>query len=211
MIESATGLVLRARPFAETSLIVHWLTPACGRIATLAKGGRRSKSPFLGRLDLFYLADFHFYRSRRSDLHTLKEVTVRDPHPALRTELGYLQQASYGAALLEQTTEPETPLPAVFELMRGFLDALPQQPPRPESVLAFELKLLDELGLKPDLSKSRLTSGAKQVVNALLAGDWAAVSRLTLSAAQLAELRRFMHGFLVFHLGKIPRGRPLPL
>ena len=39
MIETATGLVLRARPLTETSLIIHWLTPDLGRLATVAKGG----------------------------------------------------------------------------------------------------------------------------------------------------------------------------
>ena len=65
MIETASGLVLRTRPLTETSLIVHWLTPQSGRIATVAKGARRPKSPFRGKLDLFYLADFSFVRSRR--------------------------------------------------------------------------------------------------------------------------------------------------
>ena len=72
MIETATGLILRTRPLTETSLIIHWLTPTFGRLATVAKGARRPKSPFLGRLDLFYEADFSFSRSRRSDLHILR-------------------------------------------------------------------------------------------------------------------------------------------
>ena len=80
MIETAAGLVLRTRPLTETSLIVHWLTPGLGRLATVAKGARRAKSPFRGKLDLFYLADFSFSRSRRSELHTLREVSLRETH-----------------------------------------------------------------------------------------------------------------------------------
>src|SRR5881628_2420946 len=105
MIHSATGLILRTRPLTETSLIVNWLTLEFGRISTVAKGARRPKSPFLGKLDLFYEADFSFTRSRRSELHTLREVSLRDLHPALRQELGYLQQASYCGRLIEQATE----------------------------------------------------------------------------------------------------------
>ena len=130
MIQSATGIILRTRPLTETSLIVHWLTPDFGRIATVAKGARRPKSPFLGKLDLFYLADFSFSRSRRSDLHALREVGLRETHGALRQDLAGLRQAAYAAAFIEQATETETPLPAVFELMRGFLDCLCRQPPR---------------------------------------------------------------------------------
>jgi DNA repair protein RecO (recombination protein O) len=207
MIERAMGLILRTRPLTETSLIVNWLTPEFGRLSTVAKGARRPKSPFLGKLDLFYLADFSFSRSRRSELHTLREVGLRETHLALRRELGHLQQASYGVALIEQTTEKETPLPAIFELLRGFLDALPLAPPQPQSVFAFELKLLNELGLQPDPAKSRLTPGAKQIIGALTAGEWSSVARLKLSGAQVTELHQFLHGFLIFHMGRIPKGR----
>ena len=117
MIQSATGLILRTRPLTETSLIVHWLTPDFGRIATVAKGARRPKSPFLGKLDLFYVADFSFSRSRRSDLHTLREVGLRELHAALRQNLAGLRQATYATAFIEQATETETPLPAVYNLM----------------------------------------------------------------------------------------------
>ena len=104
MDERATGLILRTRPLTETSLIVNWLTPEFGRLSTVAKGARRPKSPFRGKLDLFYLADFSFARSRRSDLHTLREVSLRELHPGLREDFGRLQQASYATALIEQTS-----------------------------------------------------------------------------------------------------------
>ena len=209
MVERTQGLILRTRPLTDSSLIVQWLTPDVGRIATVAKGARRSNSPFRGKLDLFYLADFSFSRSRRSDLHTLREVLLRETHTALREQLAYLQQACYCAALIEQTTETETPLPAIFRLMTDLLNHLPKQPPQPQTIFAFELKLLNELGLKPDLAKSKLTPGAKGIVSALSATDWPAVSRLRLSEAQVTELRQFLHGFLIFHLGRIPKGRTL--
>src|ERR1041385_483360 len=64
MEERTTGIILRTRPLTETSLIVQWLTPDLGRIATIAKGARRPKSPFRGQLDLFYQAGFRFRRTR---------------------------------------------------------------------------------------------------------------------------------------------------
>jgi len=207
MYERTRGVVLRLYPLTETSLIVHWLTPGFGRLTTVAKGARRPKSPFGGKLDLFYVADFSFSRSRRSELHTLCEVSLKETHSALRRELGYLRQASYCAALVEQTTERETPLQAIFDLMGGLLNYLPSTPPAPQTLFAFELKLLSELGLKPDLGKSRLSAGSRQIVRALDGGDWKGIALLKPSAAQTTELRQFLHGFLIFHLGKIPGGR----
>jgi len=211
MIETTTGLILLTRPLTETSLIVHWLTPDFGRIATVAKGARRPQSPFLGKLDLFYVADFSFNRSRRSDLHILREVGLRELHTALREQLAGLRQATYAAALVEQATETETPLPAVYDLMLGLLKHLCQAPAGPQPVLAFELKLLRELGLEPDWGKTRLSAGARKISQLLANRDWPAASRLRLSKVQTAELREFLHGFLIFHLDRLPKGRTAAL
>ena len=211
MDERAQGIILRVYPLTETSLIIRWLTPQFGRIATVAKGARRPKSAFHGKLDLFYLADFMFRRSQRSELHPLREVSLIETHGILRRELAYLQQACYCAALVEQATEIETPIPAIFRLMKGLLNCLNAQPSGPHLIFAFELKLLNELGLKPDLAKSRLTAGAKQIVLTLADSDWDAFRGLKLSTQQAVELRQFLHGYLIFHLGKIPVSRSAAL
>jgi len=207
MHERTIGLILRNRPLTETSLIVHWLTRDLGRLATVAKGARRPKSPFHGKLDLFYLAEFTFVRSRRSELHLLGEVALGETHPALRRELTLLQQATYCAALIEQTTEMDTPLPTMFELMVGLLKHLPPQAPRAESTFAFEMKLLHALGLRPDFEKAKLSAGAQQILDQFVKMDWPALTRLKLADRQITEIRQFLHGFLIYHLGRIPKGR----
>ena len=207
MEERASGIILRTRPLTETSLIVQWLTPEFGRISTIAKGARRPKSPFRGKLDLFYEADFSFNRSRRSELHTLSELILTETHPILRLDLDRLRQASYCAALVEQSTESDTPLPAIFSLFRGFLAHLPKQPPQPRNIYAFELKLLDELGLGPDPTSNQLSSETKELVRALSVLDWEDIAALKTTAGAAKQLRQFLHGFLIFHLGKIPKGR----
>lgn len=211
MIESTCGIILRARPLTETSLIVHWLTPDFGRIATVAKGARRHKSPFAGKLDLFYLADFSFSRSRSSDLHNLREVNLRETHGAIRQSILSLQQTAYATAFVEQTTETETPLPAVYELLRGFLDHLCRDKTAQQIIFAFELKLLRELGMEPNLAESHLAAGTKKIAGILSYKDWAAGLRLKLTGAQADELRQFLHGFLIFHLGRLPKGRAAAL
>jgi DNA repair protein RecO (recombination protein O) len=211
MVESTSGLVLRTRPLTETSLIVEWLTPELGRLATAAKGARRPTSAFRGKLDLFYLADFSFVRSRRSELHSLREVSLRETHSPIRRELGYLQQASYAARLVELTTETDTPLPGLFELMTGLLNHLSAQPPQARTIFAFELKLVKELGLQPDLARSRLNPGSQQLVKALSETDWPMLARLKLSPAQRAELKHFLQSFLLEHLGRVPPGREAAL
>lgn len=207
MIESATGIILRTLPLTDTSLIVHWLSPNFGRLATVAKGARRAKSPFSGKLDLFYEVDFSFTRSRRSDLHTLREISLRHTNSPLREDLSRLQQAAYAAAFIVQTTETETPLPAIFELFREFLATLCSRGVSSQLILAFELKMLRELGLEPEWGNTRLSPGAEKVAKTLIQRDFAGGFGVKLADSQIGELRQFLHGFIIYHLGKVPRGR----
>jgi hypothetical protein len=74
-----------------------------------------------------------------------------------------------------------------------------------------ELKLLLDLGLSPNLAESSLAAGTKKIAALLAQQDWATGLRLKLTGAQAAELRQFLHGFLIFHLGRLPRGRAAAL
>jgi DNA repair protein RecO (recombination protein O) len=207
MTESASGIILRTRPLTETSLIVHWLSPDLGRIATVAKGARRPKSLFAGKLDLFYEADFSFARSRTSGLHTLREVRLRKTNAALREDIVKLQQAAYAAAFIVQATEAETPLPAIHDLFEKFLASLCAHAPSSQLIFAFELKMLHELGLEPDWGEVKLSAGTEKIVSALNQRTFESSFGLKLADNQVSELRQFLHGFIIYHLGKVPQGR----
>ena len=116
-----------------------------------------------------------------------------------RQNIGCLTQACYCAALIEQTTETETPIPSVYTLFSQLLRHIQSQPAQAQTLFAFELRLLSELGLEPDLSDAHLTPGSKQIVKALSGPEWAVVSRLKLSEGQVSELAHFLHGFLIYN------------
>src|SRR5687768_2736000 len=187
MDERSTGIILRTRPLTESSLIVHWLTPELGRVGTIAKGARRPKSPFAGKMDLFYTAEFMFARSRRSDLHILREVSLQATRDVLRRDLSYLHQAAYCSRLIEQTTETETPLVEVYALLTNFLETLPLKRPRPEMIFGFEVKLLHELGLGPQ--EGKMADAAQRLIEL----DWGQIQQLSLSETEIRELRQFLH------------------
>jgi DNA repair protein RecO (recombination protein O) len=201
MEERTTGIVLRTRPLTESSLIVHWLTPDLGRLGTVAKGARRPKSPFRGKIDLFYTAEFMFARSRHSELHNLREVSLRATRDPLRRNLGYINQAAYCARLIELTTETETPLAGFYDLFATFLDALSATEPKPQMIFAFEAKILRELGLSP--REGKMVKAIEQIADL----DWPQIQQLSPSETETRELRQFLHGFLIYHLGKIPPNR----
>jgi DNA repair protein RecO (recombination protein O) len=211
MEERATGIILRTHPLTETSLIVRWLTADAGRIDTAARGARGAKSPMRGKLDLFYLAQFSFARSRRSELHTLREVSLLETHRPLRTGLEALRQASYASALILRTTEPGIPLPELFELFKGFLAQLARTGPAPLLVLAFEINLLAALGQQPLLADSGLSPSARHLFASCEHINWANPDWRPSSMADLQELGQFLLRWLTFHVGGVPRERALAL
>ncbi len=203
--ERTPGIVLRVRPLSETSLIVHWLTERGGRLATVAKGARRPKSPFRGKLDLFFEVDLSFQRRRRSDLHLLREVVVRDPHPVLRSDLARLRAAAYAVQLLELATEPDTPVPELYALLRDLLRA--DTVPPDLLALAFEWQLLKRLGLQPNPEQTRLGPEARLALRVLGAGPLAALGPARPEPAVLRELARFLGGFVAGQFGRVPPAR----
>ncbi len=205
MDEHANGIVLNSHRYSETSLILRWLTQEHGRLDTLARGARRPKSPFRGKLDLFYLAEFTFARSRRSELHSLRELRLRETFSPLRLDLSRLQQASYASALIAQTTESGLPIPEIFNLLATFLEHLARHPPTPWLPLAFELKLLAALGLQPNPAELHLTPAAQRATESCLAIEWSQIQNLPVPDTR--ELNAALQRFLLFHLGRVPPQR----
>jgi DNA repair protein RecO (recombination protein O) len=205
MEERASGIILRTRTFTETSLIVQWITADLGRMATVAKGARRPKSPFLGKLDLFYEADFSFQRSQRSELHTLREVQLTKTNAELRRELAWVHQASYFGVLIELGTETETPIREVYQLFVAVLEALPRTAPRARTVLSFELKLLSLLGYEPDFSA--LNEEGAALAKMLLESSFEELSSIKTSAQTHHDVNRFVQIAIGTALDRLPPQR----
>jgi len=56
-------------------------TELIGCVQTIAKGARRPKSPFAGKLDLFFEGEISIGAESQTDLHTLAEVVLKIRSP----------------------------------------------------------------------------------------------------------------------------------
>jgi DNA repair protein RecO (recombination protein O) len=129
------------RKFSDTSLIVSWCTESLGCIQTVAKGARRPKSPFAGKLDLFFEAEIQIARSRKSSLHTLTEVVLRSPFAGIRRNYLRTQTAAYFIELIEICTECDHREPELFALLRRAFGYLDVNDPTQRAVAHFETEL----------------------------------------------------------------------
>lgn len=140
-MESTTAILLRKRKLSDTSLIISWCTESLGCIQTVARGARRPKSPFAGKLDLFFEAEIQIVRSRKSDLHSLTEVALKNPFGGIRESIRRTQAASYFVELIELCTESDHHEPELFALLRRAFAYLNESDPDLRAVLHFETEL----------------------------------------------------------------------
>src|SRR5947209_2586186 len=107
----------------------------------MAKGARRAKSPFAGKLDLFFEAEIQIAPSRKSNLHTLTEVVLRNPFSGIRTTYPRTQTAAYFVELIELCTERDHCEPELFELLRRAFGYLDSTDPDVRAIRHFESEL----------------------------------------------------------------------
>jgi DNA repair protein RecO (recombination protein O) len=67
------ALLLRRIPYSDTSLVCHFLTQEHGRITLMARGARRTKSPFRGALEPLYALNIR-WRMGRTGMGTLVDI-----------------------------------------------------------------------------------------------------------------------------------------
>lgn len=146
-MENTTGIIIRLTKLTESSLIVHWCTEQHGLIKTVAKGARRPKSAFAGKVDLFFEADLNWVRSRKGELHTLRELSVTDYREGLRKRYADTVVASYFGELLAHVVELDHPVPELFDLLRRGLGYLSEQGADKRAVLHYEKELARLMGV----------------------------------------------------------------
>ena len=146
-METTSAILLRKTRLSDTSLIISWCTEKHGKIKTVARGARRPKSAFSGKLDLFFRAEIQFARSRRSDLHILREAVLLEPQEGIRKDYRRVQLASYFVELIDLSTEPDHAVPELYDLLLRALNYLNTSSPTRRALLHFESELAQLTGV----------------------------------------------------------------
>ncbi len=146
-VQPTQAIVTRLTRLTETSLIVHWFTADHGLIKTVAKGARRPKSPFAGKLDLFFGGEITFSRARTGELHPLREVVIHQWRQGLRRQYTTTLLAAYCCQLLELAVESEHPDPPLHDLLLRALDHIDTAEPTLRALRHFESELARLLGI----------------------------------------------------------------
>src|SRR5207248_34371 len=160
------AVVLRSIRYGEADRILHLYTEERGRVGAMAKGVRRVKSRFGGRLEPLFRVQLVLHEGR-GDLCMVTSAETVAAHPALRERRESLERATQACdAVLRLLDSQEPNRPAYNLLCRelALLDSDPAAATRAQA-LAFRLKLLLAAGFAPELA-SCATCGDREHVSA---------------------------------------------
>ncbi len=160
------GIVLRSMRYGEADRILHLYTPMRGKVGAIAKGVRRTKSRFGGRLEPFFHLNLVLHEGR-SDLLTVTSVETVAPHARLRVDGPALDAAARACDAVSRLFDTGEPHPAVFHLLAnelGLIDGDPVAHATHANQLAFRLKLLLAAGLAPQLAACTVCGEADHLV-----------------------------------------------
>lgn len=208
------AVVLRSLRYGEADRILHLYTPQRGRISAIAKGVRRTKSRFGGRLEPFFRLQLILYQGR-SDLLTVTSAETVDGYPRLREDGPSLDSAARACDAVSRLFETDEAHPGVFALLCNELALLDAgaagaggtaSHATHANQLAFRLKLLLAAGLAPQLAACAACGEADH-----LAGFSGAAGGVVCSACEATgfalteEAHAFMTGALGASLADVPQ------
>ncbi len=152
------AVVLRSMRYGEADRILHLYTPHRGRVGAIAKGVRRARSRFGGRLEPFFRLHIELHEGR-GELLTVTGAQTIDGYARLRGDAQALDAAARACDAVGRLFETSEPHPGVFNLLCRQLGLLDEHACACEAgstvgrgeALAFRLKLLLAAGLAPQL------------------------------------------------------------
>jgi len=151
------AIVLRSLRFGEADRILHVYTLERGRMGAIAKGARKTKSRFGGRLEPLSHVEFLLHVGS-GELATVTGADLVRSHAATREDPYRLALGLIGAEAMLRLFPEQERSDRAFAALTRFLDVLEELPPRAGSRpeldplgLAFQLKLLWVAGYLPHL------------------------------------------------------------
>lgn len=151
------AVVLRSLDYGETSQIVTLLTRKKGKLSVMAKGARKTKSPFGATLQPMAYTQVVFYYKPTRELQTLSESSHVDSFHRLRRSLKPITVGLRIVELIDALMEEEDPQPQVFGLTVRALRRLNRTETRVANLWPYmQLRFAELLGIAPAIERANV-------------------------------------------------------
>ncbi len=146
------AIVLGSFDLGESDRLISFCTRDFGRVKGVAKGARRSRRRFVGRLEPASHIRLFFHYSEKSELVRVEDAALVEGFDGLRADLERFAAACYLLELTGAFTRPGLSQPAVFDLLSDFVSLMESGGDTALICRFFEVKLLSLLGYMPGFS-----------------------------------------------------------
>jgi DNA repair protein RecO (recombination protein O) len=202
------AIVLRSIRYGEADRILHLYSKTRGRLGAIAKGARKPRSRFGGRLEPFFRLDLLLHEGR-SDLLTVTGVATVEGYPRLRSSGPALSAAARACDSVLRLLDAAEPNAPAYNLLCRYL-ALLDDPSRAESpvletALSFRLKLALAAGFVPELASCARCGEAEHLTGFSGAAGGVVCAGCEAGSFELSEdAHRFMVEALARPLAEAP-------
>jgi DNA repair protein RecO (recombination protein O) len=206
------AIVLRSIRYGEADRILHLYSARRGRIGAIAKGARKPRSRFGGRLEPFFRLDLMLHEGR-GELLTVTSVSTVEGYPRLRSSGPALSAGARACDAVLRLLDSAEPNPPAYNLLCRYLALLddPAAPRAPglETALSFRLKLALAAGFSPELASCVRCGEAERLVGFSGAAGGVVCASCEAGAFPLsAEAHGFMVGAIAAPLAAAPEADP---
>jgi len=195
------AVVLRSIRYGEADRILHLYSKTRGRIGAIAKGVRKPRSRFGGRLEPFFRLDLVLHEGR-GELLTVTNVSTLDGYPRLRASGPALNAGARACDAVLRLLDSAEPNPPAYNLLSRYLslldDPAAERAAGIETALSFRLKLALVAGFAPELASCAHCGEAEH-----LAGFSGAAGGIVCASCEAGSfpLSEEAHGFMVGAIG----------
>jgi DNA repair protein RecO (recombination protein O) len=147
------GIILRRIRLGETSKILTVLTPSMGKVKVVAKGARKPKHRFGSGMEPFTVCALVFYHRENRDLQMLSQCDTLEDFPQFPRDLS---RFAYGSGVLELADKAVLGIESTGLVYALVVEAIIRMAAArvedlPRLWWAYQLRLLDVLGYRPEL------------------------------------------------------------
>lgn len=196
------AIVLRSIRYGEADRILHLYSREYGRLGAIAKGSRKPKTRFGGRLEPFFRLALVLHRGR-GDLHTITSAETVEGFSNLRSSGAGISAASDACGGVLRLLDGAEPNLAAYNLLCRYLALIDSDPKGPAAspggMVTFRLKLALAAGFAPELSGCSRCGNSEHLT--AFSGVAGGVVCPTCEANSF-PLSAEAHGFMVNALGR---------
>jgi len=156
---STQCMILGHKNFGESDKLIFLYSNDFGKLKVIAKGSRKITSKFTGHLETLNIANISLYFGPKNII--LTEVLTIKNFKNIRNDLQKLNKAMIIASLTNQLTYENQQHKDLLQLLKTTIKRLSESEKTTLITYAYLFKLLDIIGIIPDLKETKTTLSQK--------------------------------------------------